>query len=642
MMKKSVRFEGYSSHEAFTADLQMVVKMMVFSVLFGGFVWFGSNILHFMILNRGFVKLGLPKSVFRNYVVNRMVYNKISDRLRIEPEGFLKRYVGKDRIRRVDYNRAVEAFFAGQRDPRVRDMVTDSWQRFRRFWGISVYIGLACSILYIGFFSWRSRKYRGERFIRGAEILPERAFLRRVRAFDRDPLSVRIGEVVFPRKLELMHTMCYGTTGSGKSNLTGQYIDQVFTRKQRHGLNERLMIYDVKGEFTAKFYRDKDILFYPFDTRSVRWSFFNELWEYPDLEIYAKKLFAVPDKRNEYWYNAAKDVFTMILVYLWLNKARQGEPVTNGDIADFVSLPLSQIVTILQSLPQREQAALKHINRLDSNQAANIISILVERTSFFKYLVGLDGSFSFRRFIREGYQDQNIFLLNLSKYSVLFKPIMTYVIDVMISEVLTKPDMDDLESERTFFVIDELNSLFMMESLVDFVTQSRVKGGALWATSQGPFKLMEIYGRELFYTIDNNFNTLVAFRLNNPESAEFVSRSFGQIHRLNVQETRSVSPHTSGDRETLNRQDRVETLILPSEIQGLRNHRVFLKMANVGIGSFEIPFRKFEAGQPHFVARDFGKDFQDRLAADIKDQERRGMEPPEADTRLLFDEVQEI
>jgi type IV secretory pathway TraG/TraD family ATPase VirD4 len=188
----------------------------------------------------------------------------------------------------------------------------------------------------------------------------------------------------------------------------------------------------------------------------------------------------------------------------------------------------------------------------------------------------------------------------------LFKPIMTYVIDVMISEVLTKPDMEDLESERTFFVIDELNSLFMMESLVDFVTQSRVKGGALWATSQGPFKLMEIYGRELFYTIDNNFNTLVAFRLNNPESAEFVSRSFGQIHRLNVQETRSVSPHTSGDRETLNRQDRVETLILPSEIQGLGNHRVFLKMANVGIGSFEIPFRKFEARQPHFVARDFG------------------------------------
>ena len=51
MNKKRVRFEGYSSHEAFTADFQMVVKMMVFSVLFGGFVWFGANLLNFMILN---------------------------------------------------------------------------------------------------------------------------------------------------------------------------------------------------------------------------------------------------------------------------------------------------------------------------------------------------------------------------------------------------------------------------------------------------------------------------------------------------------------------------------------------------------------------------------------------------------------
>lgn len=610
-MNKSKRFEGYSSHEAFTANMLMVSKMGVFSLLFGGVVWCGGNLLCFMILNRGFISLGVEGSVFKNYLVNRMVYNRISDRFRIEPEDFLKRYTGKERISRVEYNRAVKAFFEGQKDPRVQGLLKESWRTFRRFWGISFFIGAACSVLYIVFFFWRSGRFRGERFIRGAEILTRQGFLRRVRGFDPDPLGVEIGPVVFPRKLELMHTMCYGTTGSGKSNLTGQYIDRLLKRKAQHRLNERLMIYDVKGEFTSKFYKGGDILFYPFDQRSVRWSFFNELWEYPDLEIYAKKLFTVPDKRNEYWYNAAKDVFTMILVYLWLNKARQGEPVTNGDIAGFVSLPLSEIVRILQALPGQEQAALKHINRMDSNQAANIISILVERTSFFKYLAGLDGDFSFRRFIRDSHQDRNIFLLNLSKYSPLFKPIMTYVIDVMISEVLTKPDLEDLGAERTFFIIDELNSLYMMESLVDFVTQSRIKGGALWATAQGPFKLMEIYGRELFYTIDNNFNTLVSFRLNNPESAEFVSHSFGQVHRSRVQETRSVSPHSSGDRETLNRQDKVEPLVLPSEIQGLKNLQVFLKMANVGIGAFEIPFRKFAAAEPHFVPRDFDRIFED-------------------------------
>jgi type IV secretory pathway TraG/TraD family ATPase VirD4 len=590
--------------------------MAVFALLFGGLVAVGVNVFNYKMLVRRFVKLGIPAGVFKSYLVNRLIYNKIGLKFRMEAGPLVGRLSGmgsRGRIGRQRYNRVVEAFFKGQREPAVRGVLEESTGDFLRVLGVSVYIGLGVALAYIVVFCWKSRKYRQEDFIRGARIMSGPEFGRSIRRFDRDSLSIRVGELSFPRKLELMHTMCYGTTGSGKSNLTGQYIDNILRRRQQRGLNERLMIYDIKGEFTGKFYTHKDILFYPFDRRSVRWSFFNELWEYPDLEIYAKKLFAVPDKRNEYWYNAAKDVFTMILVHLWISKARQGIPVTNGDIANFVSLPLKAIVNKLQELPQREQAALKHINRLDSNQAANIISILVERTSFFKYLVGLDGDFSFRRFIREGFQDKNIFLLNLSKYSPLFKPIMTYVIDVMISEVLTKPDLDDLNGERTFFIIDEINSLFMMESLIDFVTQSRVKGGALWATAQGPFKLMEIYGRELFYTIDNNFNTLVAFRLNNPESAEFVSKSFGQIHKTNIHETRSVSPHTTGDRETLNRQDRVETLILPSEIQGLNNHRVFVKMANVGITRLQIPFRKFEAKEPHFASRDFNEAFWQEL-----------------------------
>ena len=437
-----------------------------------------------------------------------------------------------------------------------------------------------------------------------------------------------------------MHLMCYGTTGSGKSNLTGQWIEGVMGRKGRLGVLDRLVIYDVKGEFTAKFYREGDILFYPFDERSVGWSFFNEIWDYADLEIYSKKLFAVPDRRNEYWYNAAKDVFRMILVYLWLTKARRGERVKNGDIAEFVGLPLQQLVAILGQLPRQEQAALKHINRMDSNQAANIISILVERTSFFKYLVGMDGDFSFRWFVRDREEGRNMFLLNLSKYSTLFRPIMSFVIDVMIAEVLSREDLEDLDSERVFFVIDELNSLFMMESLIDFVTQARIKGGALWATAQGPFKLMEIYGRELFYTIDNNFNTLVSFRLNNPESADFVSRAFGQIQKSGVQESRSVSPHSGGDRETLNRQEKIEALVLPSEIQGLCNHEVVLKMANVGIGRFTIPYRKFEARSPHFVARAFDVPGIVTVPEDNDETSEHPMGPEvEANKELPFDEV---
>ena len=504
-MNRKPFIDGSSFHEGFSVWLTMWLRLLLGSLLFSLIIYVVAICLYVSHIDKEFEKVGLTKGSFRQYLINRYVYGSIGLNIKIRKAFKVnenKRLRGRNWRR---FNQELEEYLLRVNGGKYSDMIPNSVSKVKKFGIVCGIISVCCSVLYIVLFSVLGGRLRREEFVRGARVLSGREFWAGVGRVGMRRLGVRIGGVVFPRGLELMHVMCYGTTGSGKSNLTGQWIEGVMGRKGRLGVLDRLVIYDVKGEFTAKFYREGDVLFYPFDERSVGWSFFNEIWDYADLEIYSKKLFAVPDRRNEYWYNAAKDVFRMILVYLWLTKARRGERVKNGDIADFVSLPLQQLVAILGQFPRQEQAALKHINRMDSNQAANIISILVERTSFFKYLVGMDGDFSFRWFVRDRGEERNMFLLNLSKYSTLFRPIMSFVIDVMIAEVLSRGDLEDLDSERVFFVIDELNSLFMMESLVDFVTQARIKGGALWATAQGPFKV-------------------VLYRLKNPEGRFKIGR----------------------------------------------------------------------------------------------------------------------
>jgi hypothetical protein len=91
-----------------------------------------------------------------------------------------------------------------------------------------------------------------------------------------------------------------------------------------------------KGEFTGKHCRTGDVIFYPFDQRSTGWSFFNEVLDYPDLDVLCTSLYEPPkDSKDAYWYNAARDVFRTGLFYLLREKK-----TTNRDIWEFFSQPL--------------------------------------------------------------------------------------------------------------------------------------------------------------------------------------------------------------------------------------------------------------------------------------------------------------
>lgn len=277
---------------------------------------------------------------------------------------------------------------------------------------------------------------------------------------DSEIILLQINKTIIPREMEPMHILLMGTAGSGKSVLLNQIIHQVSQRKV-YQPSEKVVIYDLKGEFVAKQLQPGDLLFSPVDQRTIKWSLFNEIKDYPDYDIIAKSLYHSPDTRDEFWYNCAKDVFRTGLVYLNRMKKR-----TNRDIWEFFSQTLEEMKTAFLTLPLIERSALKHIDKADSNQSASIISILQERLQFFRYLIDLDGDFSFREYIHSE-KSANLYLLNIDQYKDIFKPLMTFVMDTIIRETLSLPD--DL-NRRYFFIIDELGSLNRMDSLLDLLT----------------------------------------------------------------------------------------------------------------------------------------------------------------------------
>jgi hypothetical protein len=606
---KSVK--GYQTHESFWADLKMYAQLFKWSIVIGIvgqllFIAFSG----WSMVNR-LTKIPLPGGyhisgrTVANYMFSFEEYLKIPPQLiYIEPE--LKTIFRNQR-----------SLYAVPRD--VYKWVLDQYTRnafYREKQGLLKALSRSwwmylLSVIYIGIFILKSRRMQDRQFIRGIEITPIEDLNRQLKqeAAKENVLNLHVGKTILPYEMEPLHISVLGASGTGKGVLLNQFLNQINIRRFRNQdilrrnpeaivkpRQSKVIIYDMKGEFVAKQFIAGDYIFSPFDARGLQWSFFNEIRNYPDLDVVAKSLYNSPDAKDEYWYNCAKDIFRTGLFYL-----QSQNRTSNRDLWNFFSQSIQQIKEAFQTLPLEEQSALKHIDKSDTNQSASIISILQERIQFFKYLVNMDGAFSFRDFVKS---DQNacLYLLNIEQYKTIFKPLMTFAIDTLVREILSLEDDPD---RRIYFIIDELGSLYRLESILDLETEGRSKGGCLICANQDLGRIEDTYGKSNTTTFYNNFNTNFIFRINEPKTADFLSQAMGERQVIKKVESQQMSPSEIGDRKGISDQEKTERLYLPTEFQNLANFEAIIKISNFGVSKIKVPKIIFKKRVPHFVMKQF-------------------------------------
>ena len=79
---------------------------------------------------------------------------------------------------------------------------------------------------------------------------------------------------------------------------------------------------------------------------------------------------------------------------------------------------------------------------------------------------------------------------------------MTFAIDTLVREILS---MADDPNRRVFFIIDELGSLYRLESILDLLTVGRSKGACLICANQDLGRIEDTYGKSNTATFYNNF-----------------------------------------------------------------------------------------------------------------------------------------
>ena len=382
----------------------------------------------------------------------------------------------------------------------------------------------------------------------------------------KEELEFRKNKLPIPYKIENKHFFILGAPGSGKTLLLNELLEQLKIRE------EKTIIHDFKGDFVDKFYNPiEDLIFNPVNG-DISWSIFNDIENEFDIDFIAASIISQPGfKEDPFWKNAARDVLVAILKYCYKNNLTK-----NSDIFEILKKSNEEIAELLEK--NGFGYVKDYISGKDSKQAQSVMATLKQHTKFFEILK--DGDFSIRDYLKNG--KGFIFLQNTASIKDTISPVLSLFLDVFAKNVLFLKDNLD---RRVFFILDEFGMLNRLNSIVDLLTNGRSKGASVWLAIQDIGQVNNLYGENLRQTIMNACNNYFCFKVNDYQTAELLSKKFGEAKIKSVDEMVNHNTFNNLDMQnaSLNRRisEKLERLILPSEIQNLNEREFFVSLASL-------------------------------------------------------------
>lgn len=418
-----------------------------------------------------------------------------------------------------------------------------------------------------------------KKFFRGTRIISKSALEKKT--LEKKAEQIKVAGVPMPRKIENLHLLIGGSTGSGKSVLIRELVYSAMLR------GDRLIIADPNGDMLSKFGMEKDIILNPYDERSQGWSIFNEIRHSYDFKRFALSL--VPrgqSPEEEEWASYGRLLLSETAQKLFLMGKRSIQELFDwttiaqpDDLKNFLQ------DTAAESLFVGATRALASARFVLSSKLSAHLPMPTGKFSLRNWLDNPDGG--------------NLFLTWREDMAVALRPLISSWVDVLCTSILSLPEN---ENRRLWIVIDELASLENLASLEDAATKGRKAGLRLVAGLQSTAQLDKIYGREQAQTLRSCFRSLVVLggAKTDPKTCEDMSLSLGEheVERETVNKT-SQKGSTGTSRQQNNVRERV---VMPSEIASLPDLKGYLAFAGAyDVASIQLTPLNFVNRLPAFI-----------------------------------------
>ncbi len=443
--------------------------------------------------------------------------------------------------------------------------------------GLLVAIVVVWGLRRIGRGEFRGAPFR--RHLRGARFVTASRLRRMTR--EGSP-QVTVAGVPMPGRIEPLHLLVNGATGTGKSVLLRELAYTALLR------GDRMAIIDPNGDMFAKFGRDRDVLLNPYDKRTQGWTFFNEIRN--DYDFHRVALSVVPRGKTaeaEEWASYGR----LLLRETARKLARIGTPSIR-ELFRWTTLAKPDDLKAFLSGTHAESLFV------GSSEASKALSsarfILSDKLP--EHVTMPDGRFSIRRWLEDMTQG-NLFITWREDMSEALKPLVSAWVDTICTSILSLPEDP---RRRLWLAIDELASLEKLASLEDALTKGRKHGLRVVAGLQSTSQLDDIYGTKEAQTLRACFRSLVVLggSRTDPRTCEDMSLSLGEHEVERVRLSRSTGKHRTSSRSIDMARERA---VMPAEIATLPDLAAIVAFAGeMPIARTRLDVKRFANRLPAF------------------------------------------
>jgi len=395
--------------------------------------------------------------------------------------------------------------------------------------------------------------------------------------FKREASDLKVGSLPLIKDKETSHILITGTTGSGKSNCFNILVPQV----RRRG--NRAVIVDLTGQYISRFYQKGDLILNPFDIRSVNWNPWADC-EFPShYDMLAAGL--IPQQKyvsDRFWDNASRSLFSTAMQKL--------DSLKDHSIQELHRVLITAGLEEFESFFKETEAA-SYTSKEGEKMTLSVRSNLAIQIKSLKYLNDQNKNFSLRQWVQNEEQKNWLFITARPDQRETLKPLISCWLEIAFNTVMSlSPD----HQRRLWFIIDELPALQHLPSLPLALAELRKYGGCIMAGIQGMPQISDLYGNAGSQAILDLFNTFIFFRSTDPQTTSWISKVLGEKDETEIVENLSYGANTIRDGVSLNQQTHTKPIVIPTEIQNLRDLEAYIKLpGNYPITKHKMDYQSF-------------------------------------------------
>ncbi|MGE4443332.1 MAG: type IV secretion system DNA-binding domain-containing protein [Desulfomicrobium sp.] len=378
--------------------------------------------------------------------------------------------------------------------------------------------------------------------------------------------GLQFGGFEVPPTLVCRNFLVCGGVGTGKSTVIFNTLDDLRRRRIK------TVIYDPHGEYSKKYCRPgKDYILNPADARCVPWDVFSDIKDRTQLVSLIKTLLPADQRAGEdFFVKSARKLLQDLMLYVRAKRLHISEVYRIASEST-----LQELYDILCSLKRSESKG--DMDPQAAEQAQGIRSSLTasESVRFMDLFPQSDTPFSIRKWMEV---EDDSWLFITSQGGDIHHVILPYIsttIDIALQSVAGV----ESHSLRRAVILDELDSAGTLSKLQEHLSQLRKFGVTILIGFQDINQLVDRYGRETTQSIITNAQNRLVLRLDNPETAEVMSKALGVQEVEQAQTGASWGADDMRDGESISKSKLEKAAIPARKIMGLPDLTGYLKIA---------------------------------------------------------------